>query len=156
MQYHLQILQSVLHVQNHYLCSDFVFLYCISYTQLALHTNGDKPGIYFNNLFHKQKSMFQCTHTPTYRQDVTNNEYNSIICSCIDDDVLIHSIVIIDVLLAFRKLCLQVLKVVFKRRIPFMFFSILDFKCNIIYKYSRVCYMYMYIYYMYMYKLLIL
>ena len=71
------------------------------------------------------KRVCSSAHTHTYRQHVTNNEYNSIICFCIDDDVLIHGIVIIDVLLAFRKLCLQVLKVVFKRRIPFMFFFLI-------------------------------
>ena len=81
---------------------------------------------------------------------------NNVMCSCIDGDDLIQRTIIIGILLAFRKLSLQALRVVLERRIPFMFSSILDFKSNLIDKDSRVCYMYNNIYYMYMYRLVIL
>ena len=67
---------------------------------------------------------------------------NNVICSCIDGDDLIQRTIIIGILLEFRKLSLQALRVVLERRIPFMFSSILDFKSNLIDKDSRVCYMY--------------
>ena len=80
---------------------------------------------------------------------------NNVMCSCIDGDDLIQRTIIIGILLAFRKLSLQALRVVLERRIPFMFSSILDFKSNLIDKDSRVCYICNNIYYMYMYRLLI-
>ncbi|XP_003382558.1 PREDICTED: nck-associated protein 1-like [Amphimedon queenslandica] len=71
-------------------------------TLLALHTNRDKPDI-FNDLFRKLRN----------------------------GEDLMQRVTIIGTLMGFRKLCLQALRAVLERRIPFMFMSILDFKSNL-------------------------
>ena len=51
---------------------------------------------------------------------------NNVICSCIDDDDLIQSTVIIGILVAFGKLSLEALRIAFEMKIIFMFFLIFD------------------------------
>lgn len=56
----------------------------------------------------------------------------------LDGEDLMQRVTIIGTLMGFRKLCLQALRAVLERRIPFMFMSILDFKSNLRDKDTRV------------------